>query len=384
MSIKIAYIDEFGNNSFDFEKQGSHFIVAAVICDSTKVKALEESVDEIRKKHNFQEGEIKSSKVSKNHQRRIKILKDISTLDCAVYAVIIDKRELKGQGFKYKKSFYKYLNNLLYKELFRTYPKLELYVDEHGANDYMLEFKKYVRNHHDKNLFSGSEFDVKNSKNEKLIQLADFIAGTLGYIFDEKKECEYSSTFRTIIEPIVSNLNFFPKKNTFKEIKESNIDSEFDPLVAEASLHRINNFLEKTVGDTQQKEDQINFLKLLLLFQRVYYRSSYVLTDELFKHLNQSRDTDLKKEYFRTKVVGNLRDQGIMISSSRSGYKIPTTTKDLESFINHGNKIILPMLNRINEARSTIRLVSTNELDILDNFSELKGIVDFMNNKHKA
>jgi hypothetical protein len=383
MNKKVAYVDEFGNNSFDFESQGSHFIVAAVICDPSKIKELEDAVDVLRKKHGFQTGEIKSSKVSKNHNRRIRILKDIAELDCSVYAVIIDKRELIGQGFKYKKSFYKYLNNLLYKELYRTFPQLDLNVDEHGGNDYMLEFKKYVHNHHDKNLFSGSEFAVLNSQNDKLIQLADFIAGTLGFIFDESKKSENSDTFKAILEPIISYLNFFPKNNTFEEILKSNIDSEFDPLVAEVSLQRINSFLDKTKGTDQQKTDQINLLKLLLLFQRVYYRSSYVLTDEIFKHLNQSRESELKKEYFRTKVVGNLRDQGIMISSSRSGYKIPTTTKDLESFISHGNKIILPMINRINEVRKAIRVASTNELDILENFGELKDIMDNMN-KNKA
>lgn len=379
MSKKVAYVDEFGNNSFDFESQGSHFIVAAVICDPSKIKELEETVDVLRQKHGFQTGEIKSSKVSKHHNRRIKILKDIAKLDCSVYAVIIDKRELIGQGFKYKKSFYKYLNNLLYKELYRTFPQLELNVDEYGGNDYMREFKKYVHHNHDKNLFSGSEFEVLNSKNDKLIQLADFVAGTLGFIYDESKKSEHSDTFKEILEPIISDLNFFPKNNTFEEIEKSNIDREFDPLVAEVSLQRINTFLDKTTGSDQQKIDQINFLKLLLLFQRVYFRSSYVLTDEIFKHLNQSRESKLKKEYFRTKVVGNLRDQGIMISSSRSGYKIPTTTKDLESFINHGNKIILPMINRINEARKAIRLASTNQLDILESFEELKEIIDNMN-----
>ncbi|WBL23731.1 DUF3800 domain-containing protein [Zunongwangia sp. HRR-M8] len=376
MISKVAYVDEFGNNSFKFDSQGSHFIVASIICKPDKVNDLEKSIDEIRKKHGFQTGEIKSSKVSKNHKRRIRILEDIVKLDFSIYAVIIDKRELIGQGFKYKKSFYKYLNNLLYKELFRTFPELDLYVDEHGGNDYMLEFKKYVHKHHTKNLFSGSDFDIKNSKNEKLIQLADFIAGTLGFIFDITKASKYSDEFKKIIEPKLSDLNFFPKKYSFEEVKQANTDNEFDPLIAKVSLQRINSFLDNCLGDEQYKVDQINFLKLLLLFQRVYYKSKFVLTDEIFKHLNQSRDSDLKKEYFRTKVVGNLRDQGVLISSSRSGYKIPTTRKDLESFVSHGNGIILPMLNRINEMRKAIKLASGKELDILENFDELKDIID--------
>lgn len=140
MVKRVAFADESGNSSFDFESQGSHFIVATVICNAEHVAALERSVDEIRAKHHFQSGELKSSKVAKNHSRRARILADIARLDVSVYAVIIDKRKLLGKGFRYKKSFYKYLNNLLYKELFRTFPQLELHVDEHGGNDYMLEF----------------------------------------------------------------------------------------------------------------------------------------------------------------------------------------------------------------------------------------------------
>ncbi len=373
-----AFTDEFGNNSFKFDAQGSHFIVATVICNSDKIEELEKQVDIIRQKNNFQTGEIKSSGVAGNHKRRIKILDDISKLDISVYAVIVDKRKLQGQGFSYKKSFYKYLNNLLYKELFRTFPQLDLFVDEHGGNDYMLEFKNYVYKNHQKNLFSGSQFEIQNSKQSNLIQIADFVAGTLGYIYDETKKSEYSEEFKTILKPIVSDLNFFPKEYNFKEFSDSNTDDSFSPLIAEVCILRINNFIEKEIGNDQQKIDQINFLKLLLLFQRVYYKSRYISTREIFKHLNQSRENKLSEEYFRSKIVGNLRDNGILISSSPKGYKIPTTEKDLYSFIKHGNRIILPMLNRINEMHKAILLASGNKLDLLENdeFKELKKIIN--------
>ena len=31
-----AFADEFGNNSFDFDSQGTHFIIATVICKNEK------------------------------------------------------------------------------------------------------------------------------------------------------------------------------------------------------------------------------------------------------------------------------------------------------------------------------------------------------------
>ena len=319
---------------------------------------------------------MKSSKVGKNHVRRIAILNDIVKLDCSIYAVIVDKRKLNGEGFKYKKSFYKYLNNLLYKELFRTFPKLDLYVDEHGGNDYMLEFKKYVKKHHKRNLFSGSEFDIKNSKNHKLIQLADFVAGTLGYIYDENKKSEKSETFLKILEPLISDLNFFPKDYSFAEIELANTNLDFDPVIAKMALLRVQTFLKQVKGDNQQERDQINFLKLMLLLQRVYHRSRFVSTGEIFRHLNVNRNGEIKEEYFRSKVIGNLRDKGVIIASGRKGYKIPENKNDLDAFVKHGSRIILPMINRLLEARNAIKLATKNDLDLFADFKGLRDLLD--------
>jgi hypothetical protein len=377
-----AFADEFGNNSFDFETQGSHFIIATVICKNSNLEKLRGEISYIREKHRFQTGEIKSSGVAGNHARRKRILADIAKLDISVYAVIVDKRQLYGKGFEYKKSFYKYLNNLLYKELYRTFPSLELFVDQHGGNDFMAEFKKYVDKHHQRNLFSGAEFTIQDSRQNYFIQLADFVAGTLGYIFDASKKSEHSPEFELLLKPIISSLNFFPKEFSFNELLESNIDGSFDPPIAETSFLRIQQFLDQEIGTDQQKIDQINFLKLLLLFQRASARNRYITTKEIFSHLNQSREEPLKEEYFRTKVVGALRDKGILIASSRNGYKIPTSSRDLNNFITLGKRIILPMLNRIKETRDAVRLATGNDLDLLNTaeFHELKQLLDNKDN----
>jgi len=373
-----AFADEFGNSSFDFRTQGSHFIIATVICKNENLEKLHLEIDEIRKKHKFQTGELKSNKVGPNHSRRKNILLDIAKLDITIYAVIVDKTKLNTKGFEYKKSFYKYLNNLLYKELFRTFPRLELHVDEHGGNDFMREFKNYVDKNHERNLFSGSEFNLQNSNQSYFIQLADFIAGTLGYIFDETKKSEFSLEYEEILKPITSSFNLFPKDFSFQEYQDTNIDEAFDPQIAEVCYMRVQDFLDRTAGSDQQKIDQINLLKLLLLFQRANIKNRYIPTSEIFDHLNQSRREGLKEEYFRTKVIGNLRDKGVLIASGRKGYKIPTCARDLDSFINHGKRIIIPMLHRIKEARNTIKLATRNDLDLLnkDSFIELKKLLD--------
>ncbi len=62
-----AFADEFGNNSFDFENQGTHFIVATIICKNENLEKLRNDIDSIRKQHGFQTGKMKSSGVAQNH-----------------------------------------------------------------------------------------------------------------------------------------------------------------------------------------------------------------------------------------------------------------------------------------------------------------------------
>ena len=107
MKKVVAFADEFGTNSFDFDTQGSHFIAASVIINRDELEEIEKQIEEVRKKY-FQTGEIKSNKVGKDHRRRLIILKELSKINFTVYGVVIDKSKLYGEGFKYKKSFYKF------------------------------------------------------------------------------------------------------------------------------------------------------------------------------------------------------------------------------------------------------------------------------------
>lgn len=48
MKKVIAFADEFGNNSFDFENQGSHFIIASVIMNQDELNEIQIQLEEIR------------------------------------------------------------------------------------------------------------------------------------------------------------------------------------------------------------------------------------------------------------------------------------------------------------------------------------------------
>lgn len=377
MKRVIAFADEFGNNSFDFENQGSHFIIASVIMNQDELPEIQEQLESIRKKY-FQAGEIKSSKVKYNHKRRILILKELQSINFSVYAVVIDKRKLFGEGFKYKQSFYKFLNGILYKELYRTFPKLELKVDEHGGNDFMRSFKKYVEKYHIRNLFTGSEFNIEKSHNDLGVQLADFMAGTLGYIFDENKKSDKSSEFAEILSDKLISLNQFPKEYKLEEFNKEGIFNEYDDTIATLGLNRVFDYIDKTTGNSQDNLDRLNFAKLLLLYHQSNHPKKYTTSAEFIKHLNVNRQKDFSKEQFSSKIIGHLRDNGLLIASSRDGYKIPTSAYDMKKFIKHGKSIVFPVLRRIEKCRNAILLATTNDYDILNEkeFEKLKELIN--------
>ncbi|MDE5518184.1 DUF3800 domain-containing protein [Elizabethkingia meningoseptica] len=378
MKQVIAFADEFGNNSFKFSTESTHFIIASVIVNYEDLEEFYIEVEKIRSKY-FQTGEIKSSKVKDNHKRRLLVLSELSKLKFNIYSVVVDKTKLYGEGFKYKKSFYKYLNGILYKELYKTFPKLELKVDEHGGNEFMLEFKEYVRQNHIRTLFEGSEFFVNKSDKELGVQIADFVAGTLGYIFDEHKKSEYSDQFLKALAGKIISINHFPKIHKLNEYNESKVDEFYSQAITDLSLRSIFDYLDTTSSDTQQKQDSINFLKVLVRYHESNHYKNYTTGQEFIEHLNVNRDSKLSKEQF-VNMVGGLRDKGILIGSSREGYKIPTNYDEIKKYVQHGNSIVIPLLRRINVCREAILLATNNSLDILDDpeFETLKDIISGM------
>lgn len=375
----LAFADEYGNNSFDFTKQGTHFIVASIIINEDEREEIEEGIEQIRRKY-FQTGEIKSKKVADNHSRRLQILNDISKLNFNIYALVTDKQRLHGEGFKYKEVFYKYLNGILYKELFKAYPKLKLYVDEHGGNDFLRSFKKYVQKTHIRTLFSGSEFETGDSKASLIIQLADFIAGTLGRCYDLNKNLSHKKEFLEVLKPRLSSINHFPKRYESLRLDDEG-ETEFDRRISQYSINLALDFIDTKKTKTQEDTDQINCVKLLLLHHDVFGAKKYLSAKELMSHLDIGRKKPLKDQQFRSSVIGRLRDQGLLIASSakgdKKGYRLPTSAADLLKFLDHGNSLVVPILNRIQMCRERVKLATNNELDILDKdqFSKLKKIL---------
>lgn len=383
MNKIFAFMDESGNTGLDFKKEGvsTHFIITAIIVDEESLPNLEAAVEALRIKH-FQKGEIKSSSVGPDHRRRKRILLDLQLMDFHFFALVIDKRSIiKDSGLIHKKSFVKFLNNRLHNELRKAFPNLNMVSDEQGYNEFMDGFRSYVYENTNPTLFDYFEFGFEKSKDSIIIQLADFIAGTLLYVNDDNKKSSESDNFYKLLKQKKIRIEYWPPDYD-SYLNKANFSTKkigkYDQIISQTSLRQINAFIEKN-----EEENDPNIIEQVMVAKYLRFRflestSEYILTHEMLNELNRHVvESKMNRHYFRTKIIAKLRDKGVIIASSTRGYKLPASERDLYDFADHGCTVVIPMLDRIKKCRDLIKLATQGELDILDK-AEYRELFEYM------
>ena len=109
-----------------------YFIVSAVLVAGDRLTEVRSAADEVRRRH-FQAGEMKSSGIGENHDRRLRVLRDISGLPLKFYALAANKDAIsRDSGLVYKDPFLKFLHGQVYRRLYRAISSLAVVSDEHG------------------------------------------------------------------------------------------------------------------------------------------------------------------------------------------------------------------------------------------------------------
>lgn len=274
------------------------------------------------------------------------------------------------------------MNGLVYRELYKSFIELEIVADEHGRNDFMKGFKKYVGNTHIPTLFGGA-FMFQKSPENVMIQVADFIAGTFARCFDDTKMSKNRDEFLKVLERKITHISFFPPKKDPFEYLPKEKEMGFSPVIASLAIRLAEQFIsEKQKSKEAAEIEQVNCLKLLVLSIKTVNYTRFISTHEILSHLNVGKEELITEHYFRTKIIAKIRDWGCIIASAskgeNKGYKIPTSEADIDRFVNHDNAVIIPMLNRLAKCRNKIKLATKNEIDILDKpqYQKLKKIID--------
>ena len=311
-------------------------------------------------------------------------MQDLKDVPYKIFSVCIDKKACKenmsSKGIQYKHSFYKFMNNIIHNELRNAFQKLTIVADEIGTNDYMSSFCKYVDARQDiPSLLGETNFSFENSKNDVLIQLADLISGTLAYVYDTHKKSEDNPNYLKILENKIIRIEHYPKSFKNYTIENSALASEYDLEIASLCYTQAVKFINKyDISNEPDTQAQIIVLKYLLFRFMNNDTRTYIYTKELIHQLDGTSLSNISIQGFRMKIIGKLRDKGVIIASSNKGYKIPSKKSEIIDFINHDASIVLPMLSRLKKCRDLVKLASIDKIDVLaaEEYSLLKQFFD--------
>src|SRR5574344_109806 len=381
-----AYIDESGSFGWNLDNDSTSrfFILTAVIVQFENIPIVREQAEKIKQdKFGKNAPEMKSSNIGTNYKRRYEIVSELSKLPYKIFSVVVDKESLKEDdypGLRYKKSFYKFLNNILYRELIQAFPKININADSSGDSDFMKSFLDYMNNKAGiPDLFNDRDINLSDSKNEIIIQIADIVSGTLAYAYDEKKHTPKEFNYLDLLKEQIIRIEMYPYTIANFDVNTSAIASEYDKRIAAICYNCAKNFLVKNVNS--KDEDiiaQMMVLKYLLFRFMNNDQRDYIQSNEIMNYLRETQIGTMSNYKFRNRIIAKLRDEGVIIASSSNGYKIPTNEKDLYNFISHDNSIVIPMLYRLKKCRDIIYLGTNKELDVLnkEEFVKLNKIFD--------
>lgn len=284
------------------------------------------------------------------------------------------------KGLQYKQVFYKFMNNIVHKELRRAFEKITIVADEIGSNEYMQSFCKYVDRHQDMpDLFGDAKFSFEKSENDVRIQIADLISGTLAYVYDRHKRTNETPDYLKILKDKIIRVELYPKTYDTYVLETSAIAEDYDEDIAKLCFSQAVKFVEHNADDNDPEvKAQVIVLQYLLFRFMNNDTRGYIYTSELKGQLSGTELCGISDSSFRMRIIGKLRDKGVIIASSQHGYKIPSKQSELYDFINHDAKIVIPMLSRLKKCRDLVKLGTANQLDLLSHaeYDQLRSFFD--------
>lgn len=197
----IVYLDESGDLGCDFDGKtpSSHFVITLLVCHNREAdKMIEKAASRAIKNKLFGKvNELKGAKTTLNIKKYF--LRQLKTESCGIYALVVNKRELKAVEVENKHQLYNRLTCLLLKQLNLYDAKtLTLIVDKCKAKYEMSVFDAYLRQNLD---LKQMPFYIHhhNSSEQKGLQAVDLFSWGIYRKYENQDE-EWYQYFQSIID----------------------------------------------------------------------------------------------------------------------------------------------------------------------------------------
>ena len=173
-------------------------------------------------------------------------------------------------------------------------------------------------------------------------------------------------------------IRHFPEVFNADSSSHGVVSKGWDPKIAEICHRRVLSYIKE---HERSKEDEVKQQLIVLKYLLFRFENSdsgrYISTKELIMQIISCGYTRLSTHNFRMKIIAPMRDKGVILASSKTGYKIPINEKEIYDFVNHGKTIIMPMLSRLRKCHDIIKLGTNGDVDLFER-AEYKQIADLL------
>lgn len=351
----LAFIDESGDPKFN-EGASDRIEFSSILIEESKESQIVEELEKIRSELNLTE--FKSSRI-RTEKRRIEILESLDLVDFKFINLSIEKRKVFGKWKENPKVFYKYTQKILHTELHRLYENRSVTIDKFGNEQYQQSLKEYLESNLQLNLF-GDVINIGSAKNNILIQIADLYAGTNRLL--TKGKFVNSKEIGKLLSKKELHILVWP--DDFQRFILKNIKNEQDKKIADISTTYAERYIENNRANPDFKH-RIMILEYLLFQVKYVNANIYTYSNELIDWLKENK-INYSDEEFRKEIMGALRDDGVVIASSRKGLKIPMSEQELNEYLNYTSGRYLTIMRRLKETYNTLNASALGKLKIFE------------------
>jgi hypothetical protein len=188
----LVFIDESGDSGFKLDKGSSRFFTVALVVFSEHDEAIacDQRIGLLRRELGWDERSEFHFKWNSDQIRRA-FLQAVAPYNFFYYGIVINKdpKKLYGEGFKDKKSFYKYTCRLVFENAKEKLNEAIVVIDESGSLDFKQQLANYLRkkiNAYPRRTIK--EVKMQKSSNNNLLQLADYVAGVINRMVQINKK----------------------------------------------------------------------------------------------------------------------------------------------------------------------------------------------------
>ena len=205
----LIFIDESGDPGLKLKKGSSaYFVISLVIFeDNEEATACDQRIQLLKRElgRNNEEFHFK-----RNSDRiREAFIKAVVPYEFFYYAIVLNKNGLYGDGFRDKKSFYKYACSLLFENAKEKLSNAIVIIDRSGSLDFQRQLEKYLKQRMNNGLKRIKSVKMQKSISNNLLQLADYIAGIINRSVQHKKD--NAKIYRKMIAHREIRVQIWPK-----------------------------------------------------------------------------------------------------------------------------------------------------------------------------